>query len=63
MARRPILRVLLGTAPGLERFLLASVPAIVVGAVAGWFLGPWVGLGLALATLGIVIAASSGMSR
>jgi hypothetical protein len=63
MARRPLLQVFLGTAPGLERFLLAIVPAFVVGALGRWAFGSWVGLALGLATLAIVVLASRGIDR
>ncbi len=57
------LRVLLGTAPGLERFLLATVPAVIVGTVAAFLFGGWIGFGLAMATMAIVVAASRGVVR
>jgi hypothetical protein len=49
-------RVLTGTAPGLEWFLFASVPAIVAGSIGYFVLGPWpgVGVGVAILALGVV---------
>ncbi len=61
--RRRTLSVLLGTAPGLERFLLAVVPAMVVFGLGVFLFGVWVGFGLAMATLSIVVAVSRGLSR
>lgn len=49
--------ILLGTAPGLERLLLASVPALVVGSLVFFWVGPWPGLlaGLGALALGVVL--------
>ena len=55
------MRVLLGTAPGLERVLLASVPSLIVGALSGWAFGAWIGLGLGLATMAILVVLSKGI--
>ncbi len=61
--RRRTLAILLGTAPGLERFLLAIVPSMVVFGLGVFLFGVWVGFGLAMATLSIVVAVSRGASR
>ena len=57
-ARGGLFSVMTGTRPGLERFLLASVPALAAGAVGAAFLGPVVGLSAGLVTLiGVMLAA------
>ena len=50
--KRGLGRVLLGTAPGLERFLLATVPALIAGSLGYYWGGGWVGLGVGL---GVVV--------
>jgi uncharacterized membrane protein len=54
---RGLLAILLGTAPGLERMLLSSVPALVVGSLVFFWAGSWPGLfaGLGALALGIVL--------
>ena len=61
-SRRGILAVLLGTGPGLERFLLASVPAIVIGSLAGYAFGAWAGFATGFAVLAAGIALSKKIS-
>ena len=54
--------VLLGTAPGLERFLLASVPALVAGSLVFVWVGPWTGLATGIASLVLGVALSRRLS-
>ncbi len=61
--RRGWKRVLLGTAPGLERFLMASVPAIVLGSIAYFTLGRWPGLAIGIGVLAVGMAIARGMTR
>jgi hypothetical protein len=53
--RRGLLSLLTGTRPGLERFLLASVPALTVGAVGAALFGRWVGLAAGAVTLAAIM--------
>jgi hypothetical protein len=46
--------VLTGTRPGLEWFLFAAFPAIVVGALAAHFLGALAGVAAGLAALALL---------
>src|SRR5262245_57092418 len=53
--RRGLVSVVTGTRPGLERFLLASVPALTLGAVSAALFGRVAGLAVALVTLAVVM--------
>jgi hypothetical protein len=55
-----LLRVLLGTAPGLERFLLAAAPAIVAAGLAIGVvqLPALVGVGIGFAVFAVVLIAT-----
>ena len=55
---RGIWAVLLGTAPGLERLLLASVPALIAGSLVFFWVSGWAGLATGFAVLAIGIAVS-----
>jgi hypothetical protein len=56
--RRGLLAVVMGTRPGLERFLLASVPALTLGAIGMAVFGRVVGLAVALVTVVVVVLAT-----
>jgi hypothetical protein len=56
--RRGLVSVVTGTRPGLERFLLASVPALTLGAVGAALFGRIAGLSIALVTLAVVMVLS-----
>ena len=53
--RRGLVGLATGTRPGLERFLLASVPALTLGAVGAAFFGRIAGLVAGLLTLAVVM--------
>lgn len=56
--RGGLVSVVTGTRPGLERFLLASVPALTLGAVCAALFGRVVGLAAGVLTLvGVMLAA------
>jgi hypothetical protein len=56
--RKGLVSVVTGTRPGLERFLLASVPALTVGAVGAALFGRGIGLSAGVLTLvGVMLAA------
>jgi len=61
--RRSWLRILTGTRPGLERFLLAWFPALLAGTLGYFLFGGWAGLGLALAVLVLVVVLSRGVGE
>ena len=61
--RRGFWAVLLGTAPGLERLLFASVPAIIAGSLALYWVNGWVGGGVGLSVLAIGVLAARRVGR
>ena len=61
--RRRLRAILLGTEPGLERLLLAIVPAVVAGSVAFFLLGPVPALAAGVLVLAIVVASPWGAGR
>ncbi len=63
--KRNWVRVLTGTRPGLEWFLLAALPSIAAGSLSGHFLGwlPGLGIGVATLLLGMILGRSLNRGR